>query len=139
VLLTPDANTTTPTPQVTFGMVNGGLVQAQAGMFPGPMATDASLFVEVIPGIGRNLGVALANPGSTTNSITLTMRDAGGTITGTPVTLSLQPQQQIAKFVNELFSSTVIGAGFRGSVEVQSSIPFAVLGLRFSGADFSTF
>jgi hypothetical protein len=139
VILTPDPNTTAPTPQVTFGMVNSGLVQSQAGMFPGPMTTDASLYVEVVPGIGRNLGVALANPGSMTNTITLTMRDAGGTAAGAPITLSLQPQQQIAKFANELFSSSVIGAGFRGSLEAQSSTPFAVLGLRFSGTDFSTF
>ena len=139
VILTPDTNTAVPTPQVTFGIVSGGLVQAQAGMFPGPMTTDALLFVEVIPGIGRNLGVALANPSSTTNTITLTLRDAGGTVVGTPVTLSLQPQQQIAKFINELFSSSVVGAGFRGSLEAQSSTPFAVLGLRFSGTDFSTF
>jgi len=139
IILTPDTNTTAPTPQVTFGIVKGGLVQSQAGMFPGPMTTDASLFVEVIPGIGRNLGVALANPGSTTNTITLTMRDAGGTLAGTPVTVLLQPQQQIAKFVTEMFSSSVIGAGFRGSLEAQSSTPFAVLGLRFSGTDFSTF
>jgi hypothetical protein len=102
------------------------------------MTTDASLFVEVIPGIGRNLGVAVANPGSATNTITLTMRDAVGTLAGTPVTLSLQSQQQIAKFLNELLPSTVLGGGFRGSLEVQSSTPFAVLGLRFSGTDFST-
>src|SRR5262249_45664706 len=64
VVLTPDTNSGTPTPTVTFGMVSGGIVQSQAGTFPGPMTTDASLFVDVIPGIGRNLGVALANPSS---------------------------------------------------------------------------
>jgi hypothetical protein len=44
----------------------------------------------------------------------------------------------VARFVNELFSSDIIGAGFRGSLQAQSSTPFAMLGLRFSGLEFST-
>jgi hypothetical protein len=137
-IITPDVNSSAPAATVTFGIVSGGAVQSQAGIFPVPMTNDASLFVEVIPGISRNLGVAIANPGSTTNPILLTLRDQSGAAAGTPVTVSLQPQQQLAKFVNELFSSGTIQTGFRGSLRLQSSTPFAVLGLRFSGSEFST-
>lgn len=113
-------------------------MQSQAGILPLPLMTDASLFVEVIPGIGRNLGVAMANPQSAADSVTLILRNESGAVAGAPVTLTLAPQQQLAKFINELFSTNVIGAAFRGSLEVQSSLPIAVLGLRFSGAEFST-
>jgi hypothetical protein len=137
-VITPDPNTTIPTPTVTFGMVSGGVIQSQSGTFPGPMATDASLFVDVIPGIGRNLGVALANPGSSTSNINLSLSDASGAAVSTPFTVTLPPQQQLARFVSDLFSSNVIGAALQGNLRMQSSTPFAVVGLRFSGTNFST-
>jgi hypothetical protein len=137
-VITPDLNSPAPTTTVTFGIVGGGLVQAQAGLIPAPLTTDASVFVEAIPGIGRRLGVAIANPNSSTNAVTLTLRDDNGTIAGTPQTITLQPQQQLARFVDELFDSNTIGAAFRGNLRIQSSLPFSVLGLRFSGQDFST-
>jgi hypothetical protein len=137
-VVTPAANSPAPTPTVTFGTVKGGLVQSQAGVFPMPVMTDASLFVDVVPGIGRDLGVAIVNPSPAPNSITLTLRDQSGTVTGAPATILLQSQQQLAKFVTELLPPTTTGSAFRGSLELQSSTPFAVLGLRFSGGDFST-
>jgi len=112
-------------------------VQSQAGILPLPMMTDASLFVDTVPGIGRDLGVAIANPAAIANSITLTLRDQSGTVAGTPLTVALRPQQQLAKFVSELLPATT-GSAFRGSLELKSSTPFAVLGLRFSGSEFST-
>jgi hypothetical protein len=137
-VITPDPNFPAPTPTVTFGMVKNGLVQSQAGVLPMPVMTDASLFVDVVPGIGRDLGVAIVNSSSTPNSVSITLRDPSGTVAGAPVTILLQAQQQLAKFVTELLPSTTTGSAFRGSIELQSSIPFAVLGLRFSGSDFST-
>jgi hypothetical protein len=119
-------------------MVSGGMIQSQAGAFPGPMTTAASLFVDVIPEIGRNLGVALANPGSTSSAIILTLSDTTGSPVGTPVTITLQSQQQLARFVSDLFSADVVGAALQAQLRMQSSTPFAVIGLRFSGTDFST-
>jgi hypothetical protein len=138
VVITPDGNSAVPTPTVTYGMIHGGVVQSQAGIIPVPMTTDASLFVEVIPGIGRNLGIALANPAASANDVTLTLRDAVGTGTNAVVTVSVPPQQQLARFLTDLFPDGVIGAGFRGSLRLQSSTPLSVLGLRFSGTEFST-
>jgi hypothetical protein len=112
-------------------------VQSQSGVFPMPMMTDASLLVDVVPGIGRNLGMAIVNPSSTTNTITLTLRDEAGSIAGTPVTITLQAQQQSARFVSELLPGQT-GAAFRGSLELRSATPFGVLGLRSNGIEFST-
>jgi hypothetical protein len=119
-------------------MVSGGVVQSTAGVTATPMTTDGSLYADLIPAIGRNLGVAFANPSSGANGLTLTLRDANGNVVGNPVTLSLAPQQQMARFVNELFPSAVIGSNFLGSLRVQSSAPLSVLGLRFAGPEFST-
>jgi hypothetical protein len=138
LIVTPDSESAAPTPTVTFGMVNGGMVQAHAGTVPGGTTTDASLFVEIMAEIGRSVGVAIVNPGSSTNTVTLTLRDANGAIVGSPITLSLEPYQQLARLVHDLFPSDVTGTEFQGSLRLQSSMPFSALGLRFSGGEFST-
>ena len=138
VVITPNSGSPAPTITATFGIPGGGTVESQAGMFPGPMTTDATLFVETIPGISRNLGIAVANPGSSANAITLTLRDGTGAIVSTPTTLSLQAGQQTAQFVNQMLPADIVGAGFRGSLELQSSAAFSVLGFLFSGNAFST-
>jgi hypothetical protein len=137
-IVTPDPESAAPTPTVTFGMVNGGMVQAHTGMVPGLITTDASFVVEVMAEIGRSVGVAIVNPSGSTNTVTLTLRDTNGAIAGSPMTLSLKPYQQFAGFVHDLFSSDATGTEFHGSLRLQSSTPFAALGLRFSGGDFST-
>ena len=134
IIITPDSGSASPAATVTFGLVNGSVVQSQTDATPTPIITDASFYADVVPGIGRNLGIAIVNSGSTLSTITLTLRDANGKMAGNPVTLSLAPQQQIARFVNELFSSTLIGSTFFGSLRVQSSSPVSMLGLRFAGA-----
>jgi len=138
LIITPDATSDAPTVTFTYGTVRQGAVQSQAGIIPTMMATDASMFVEVIPSISRNIGVAIANPGNSVNAVTLILRDENGFVLGSPVNISVPAHQQVAKFVNELFGADVISSGFRGSLRMQSPSPFAVTGLRFSGAVFST-
>ena len=138
VVITPDASSDAPTVTFTYGTISRGAVQSQAGIVPSMMATDASMFVEVIPSISRNIGVAIANPGNNVNAVTVTLRDENGFVLGSPTNVSVPAHQQMAKFVNELFGADVISAGFRGSLRMQSASPFAVTGLRFAGAVFST-
>jgi hypothetical protein len=107
-------------------------------MVPESTTMDASFVVEVMTEIGRSVGVAIVNPGNNTNNVTLTLRDTNGTIAGSPIAVSLQPYQQLARLVHDLFPSDATGTEFHGSLRLQSSTPFAALGLRFSGGDFST-
>jgi hypothetical protein len=137
-IITPDSSSQAPTATVTFGLLSNGIVQSQAGVTPIPPINDGSLFIDVAPAIGRNVGVALANPGSTAATVTLTLKDKDGNAAGSAVTISLAPQQQLSRFVNELFSATTLGQQFVGSLRVQSSSSLGVLGLRFSGTEFST-
>jgi hypothetical protein len=138
LVVTPDAASDAPTVTFTYGTISQGSVQSQAGIIPTMMATDASMFVEIIPSISRNIGVAIANPGGSVNAVTLTLRDESGIVLGSPAIVSVPANQQVAKFVSEVFGADVIANGFRGSLRMQSATPFAVAGLRFSGAIFST-
>ena len=138
MILTPDSGSAIPTAFISYGMVQDGGVQSKAGILSTPLTTSATGVVEVIGGIGRNLGIALVNPGATTNVVTMTLRDMNGGIVGTPATVTLDPYKQVAKFISELFSSTVIGTSFIGSINLQSATPFAPMGLTFTGPTFGT-
>jgi WD40 repeat protein len=138
VVITPDPSSSAPVSTATYGTVSGGIVLAQAGIIPAPLTTDAVIYAEVVPGIGRSLGVAIMNPNSFVNAVTLTLRDLGGNTIGNPVILNLQPQQQSARFVQDLFGAGTVSTGFRGSLRVQASQPFSALGLRFSAIQFSS-
>src|SRR5207302_682781 len=108
LIVTPDAISDAPTVTFTYGTISQGSVQSQAGIIPTMMATDASMFVEIIPSISRNIGVAIANPGGTVNAVTLTLRDESGFVLGSPGNISVPAHQQVAKFVHELFGADVI-------------------------------
>jgi phosphodiesterase/alkaline phosphatase D-like protein len=137
VIITPDSTSDAPTLTFTYGTLSQGSVQNQAGFIPTTMATDASLFVEIIPSISRNIAVAITNPGSTTNAVTLTLRDENGFVLGSPAVVSIPAHQQVAKFVSDVFGTDIISNGLRGSLRMVSSSPFAVIGVRYEGAVFS--
>jgi hypothetical protein len=136
-IVTPDPNSSVPVASITFGLLRGGVVQSQAGVLPAPLTTDASTFVETIAGIGRDLGLAIVNPGDESNAVALTLRDEfGRTVAST--TTEVPRRFHLAQFVREWFAQSNLSASFRGNLRMQSTLPFAVLGLRFSGAEFST-
>jgi hypothetical protein len=138
VVVTPDSGSPAPVSTLTYGIVHNAIVQSQAAILPTPLTTLASFIVDVVQTIGRNLGMAIANTSSTAALITLTLRNEDGTLAAVPATVSIAPQNQIARFVTELFPANAIGAAFRGSVTVQSSAPVSIVGLQFSGQAFST-
>jgi hypothetical protein len=138
VIITPDPSTALPLATVTYGTVQNGIVQSQAGVLPIPMTLDSSMYVGVVSGIGRNLGVALTNPGSSASTLALTLKDPTGAVQAGPASITLQPGQQVSRFVSEFFGSSAVGSGFSGSLRVQGASPFSLLGLLFSGAEFST-
>jgi hypothetical protein len=102
VVFTPNAGSALSGTSVTFGMVSNGEVKSQAGVTGLSLTTDASLFVELNSAINRNVGVAVANPAGNAASLTMTLRDSGGLVSGNPVVLTLPAHQQLTKFVSEL-------------------------------------
>ena len=137
-IITPDPNSGAPIPTVTYGTVSGGAVQGEAAATPVSLATAAVLYAEVIPSINRNLGIAVTNPNSAVNQVAFTLKDLNGNTIAGPVVAILQANQQISKFVTDLFPASAIGTGFRGTVWISSPTAFAAIGLRFTGPQFST-
>jgi hypothetical protein len=138
VVVTPDSDTAAPVATLTYGMIRDAVVQSQTAILPTPEATETSLIVDTVQAIGRNVGIAIANPNSSTATISLTMRNQDGTSAAPVVTFPLSAQSQVARFVTELFSSEVMGSAFRGNLTIQSSLPVSIIGLRFSGQEFSS-
>jgi hypothetical protein len=138
VIVTGDTGSGLPVTTLTYGSVSGGIVQSQSALLPAPLTAGTSMALNIVTGIGRNLGVAIANPGGTSAQITLTIYDLNGNAVGTPATFSIPAGGQIARFVTELFPAATLGVAFRGSVSIQSSAPVSIIGLRFSGMQFST-
>lgn len=136
-LITPDPGSSAPLTTLTFGTVQNGVVQTEAGVVPTDATTGETFSLDFLSAVGRNLGLAVANPAGVTNSVTVTLRDDAGSVIGA-TGLNVGPYKQISMFVNELFPAASLGQVFLGSVSIQSGTPFALLGLRFSGADFST-
>src|SRR5262249_24098436 len=88
--------------------------------------------------LSRNLGVAIANPGSTDASATLTLRRDDGTSIGTK-TITVKAHNQTAQFVTQLFADQPsVPKDLTGTLYVTSTVPVAIVGLRFRGENFST-
>jgi len=138
VIVTADPGSALPVTTLTYGTVSGATVQSQTTTLPTPLTASASMVLNVVPGIGRNLGVAIANPGGTSAQITLTLRAANGDAVGAPATFSIPAGGQIARFMTELLTGATLGAAFRGSISLQSSTPVSIIGFQFSGAQFTT-
>jgi hypothetical protein len=138
VVVTGDLGSAPPVATLTYGSVSGGIVQSQAAVLPAPLTAATSMAVDVVPGIGRNLGIAIANAAGNSALITLTLHDLDGNLVGTQVALSIPAGGQIARFISELLPAASLGSAFRGSISFQSSIPVSFIGLRFSGTQFST-
>ncbi len=135
----------TPTSQATAGLVafatfgeRHGNQITQAGVLPSAMSTSAILFVSTNGRLSKNLGVAIANPNATTADVTLALRDDTGAIVAT-MPVQVAAHAQMAKFVTDLFSSqSAVPRDFTGTVDITSTIPVAIIGLRFRGNNFST-
>lgn len=136
----------TPTSANTAGLVvfgtfgeRRGKDTPQAGVLPSSYSDHFLLYVNMHGRLSRNLGVAVANPGATNASVTLTLRDEGGIQAADPQIVPVDAGHQVAKMVTELFpDQATVPQGFVGTLDISSDVPVAVIGLRFRGMNFST-
>lgn len=135
-------NTNNPSPLVvfeTFGLRDKSQNTTQAGVLPPGLTTNALLFVDTEGALSKNLGVAIVNPNSTNENVTLTLRGADGKTLGQSTTISVAAHQQTSKFVTELFDKqSNIPKDLTGTLSITSTDPISVIGLRFRGSNFST-
>ncbi len=78
---------------------------------------------------GYNVGVAYANPGTTTiANISLTLLDNSGNAVTAPVTQTLGPGNHLAGFITQFFRSA---PPVVGTMQITSSTPLIAIALRF--------
>lgn len=145
VIVTPAEPSSDLTVFETFGERHGGQT-LQAGVLPSAMTTHAVLFVNASGRLSRNVGVAIANPNHDAGmsaQIGMMLYDDQGTLlagyesNNSPVVVG--PGEQVAKYVTELFDSQpAVPKDFTGILDLTSDVPFAVIGIRARGENFST-
>jgi hypothetical protein len=128
VLLTPDAPTSTPVGAGIFSYGSGGILVSESGIPAAASTTHARVYVDLSG--GHDTGLAIANPASTSASVTIkAYRTDGVTATGTSQgPLQLPGNGHSAKFATELIAG--LPAGFTGVLDIASATPFAALTLR---------
>jgi hypothetical protein len=125
---------------VTLGTTNNRVTGFAVFRYRAPGAPDAEAIVSLGNTSGHNLvmlydqlagfntGLALVNPGDAPLTLTVTIRDISGASIGAG-TITLPPYSHQASFISERFPIT---ADKRGSVVIEGTSPFSVLGLRFN-------
>ena len=113
----------------------GGTRVAEAGVPAATALTRQTVFA--ITGDGSNTGVAVANPGAATVTITFQVLNASGVMPLPSVNRTLAPRGHTAFFVSELFPS--LPEGFIGTMQIISNTPIVATALLFeSTGEFAT-
>ncbi len=110
-----------------------GTVINTIGFADSPPASTFSLPVEFEPGtagaIGRTIALALANPSSGTNQVTLTLIDNNGNTVATVPAVALAPFAQTAIDLSASFQSVLPTTNMVGMVIVSGTAPVSAIAL----------
>lgn len=121
-----------------FQTYNGAAVISEANVLESPGSPDGLIYVHLTPGI-TNIGVALANPESTPNTVTLTLyNQAGFTDPSLEYTVTLPPFGHLAQYVTDMFPQ-LAGTSFDGTLSMQSGMSFSAVALRQNGTSLVGF
>lgn len=107
---------------------NGSSATAEASVLDSPPDTESLIYVSGTDSIG----VALANPQTTANTIALTLFNQQGFIAA-QTNVTLPPNGHVAQFVSQLFPQFAGQPSFGGSLSLQSPLSFSTVSLRLTG------
>ena len=131
VRATPDSGNAAPSGLVVFSFASNGTTLSEAGVPALPKGSAFRVYVEASGIAGQTgsirSGLAIANTGVTSNTVTLEVTRLDGSLAVPPATLALPPSGQIARFLDEIFS---LPDNFFGVVRVTSTGEVAIVGLR---------
>lgn len=108
----------------TIQLIKDGSVVADSSILPAIPSTNFQF--PVVERNGATTGIAIANPGTVTAIVNLSLRDQNGAEIATQ-TVQVAGSQQVARFVTEFFHGI---APFEGSVALSSASPIAVAALK---------
>jgi hypothetical protein len=126
--LTPDQNSQTPVSSGVFGYNSGSVLISETGIPAAGSTTHARVYVDLSR--GYHTGLAIANVGTSAESITMNAYQSDGI---TPAgnsrgPLLLNALGHDAKFADQIISG--LPAAFTGVLDISSATPFAALTLR---------
>ena len=131
VRATPHSGNDVPSGLVVFSYTQDGKTVSEAGVPALPKGSAFRVYVEASGMAGQTgsirSGLAIANTGDTTNTVTLEVTRLDGSLAVPPDTLALPPSGQIARFLDEIFT---LPGNFAGVVQVTSTAEVAIVGLR---------
>lgn len=121
---------------LVLSSVSGGVTRSELGVTASGTDKLFSFSPQYRAG-EADTGVALVNPGSSSVSGVLILRDTSGE-ERERISLTLAPGEHRASFVTEFFPSLVESGEFLGAIDLVFDRPIAVLGLRQSYQQFLT-
>ncbi|HEY2381829.1 MAG TPA: hypothetical protein VGK48_11680 [Terriglobia bacterium] len=110
-----------------FQTYNGPTVISEASVLATPPQTEGLVYVNLAPNL-TDIGLALANPQTTSNTITLTLYNSAGFVFATQ-SITLAPFGHLAQYLDQIFSQ-LAGANFTGTLSMQSALGFSTVALR---------
>jgi hypothetical protein len=116
-----------------FQTYTGATLASEASVLESPADTEALISVNVLSGV-TNVGVALANPQATSNTITLTLYNQAGFVAQTQF-VTLPPFGHLAQYVTTIFPQLASAPSFSGSLSIQSGMAFSAVALRQNGSN----
>jgi hypothetical protein len=126
--IVPDSGKTTPTGVAIFGFHNASnILASETGVPATPLISAGRIYAEVAGAL--NTGVAIANRNDSAATISFSFTDATGVAAGSGG-ITIQPNQQIAQFLNQSPFNVYPGATFQGTFSFTSTAPVGVIALR---------
>jgi hypothetical protein len=126
--IVPDPGKTTPAGVAIFGFRNANnILVSETGVPATPLVSAGRIYAEVADAL--NTGIAIANRSNSAATISFSYTDASGAAAGSGMT-TIEPNQQIAKFLNQAPFNVYPGAAFRGTFSFSSNAPVGVVALR---------
>jgi hypothetical protein len=128
VQIAPDAASMTPVGSGVFSYNPSSILVSESGIPSSVSTTHARVYVDLSG--GHNVGLAVANIGSTTAGIAVNSYQTDG-VSGIGTSwgpLTLVPYGQTAVFADQLIER--LPTGYRGVLDISSTTPFAALTIR---------
>ena len=119
-----------------FQTFEGTTLVSEASVLDTPVMTRGLIPLRIQP--GTDIGLALANPQTESNTATITLHDLSGTAVATSE-ITLPPSGHLAKFVTEIFAAQFKDLPlFDGAVSIRSTSALAPLALRLGSGKIAT-
>ena len=125
-LVTPDSGSLAPSGSALFQVRSNDALVTEAAVASTPLTSSARIFVD---NVGCFTGVALANPSSSSVTVSFSLLDRFGSPLDS-TSQSLPPYGHLAIFAHQLFPS--LSPSFTGLLEISSSSPVAPITLKLA-------